>query len=235
MNEVTTLMTNGSKIAKPVYFPRMDGSRIPYEVYSSPEIYALEEERIFRGPTWSFVALEVELPNPGDFKSTFVGTTPVVVTRNDESSLSAWVNRCAHRGAMVCRAARGHARTHICAYHQWSYDTRGNLRGVPFRRGLKDSPGCRPISTPRTTACSNCASRAIGDWSSRASATARPRSTTISAHRCAPVSIESSISRSSIWAAPGSSRNRTGSFTTKTSGILTTPLCCMPSQHLQSS
>jgi anthranilate 1,2-dioxygenase large subunit len=83
----------------------------------------------------------VELPNPGDFKSTFVGATPVVVTRNDESSLSAWVNRCAHRGAMVCRAARGHARTHICAYHQWSYDTRGNLRGVPFRRGLKDSPG----------------------------------------------------------------------------------------------
>jgi anthranilate 1,2-dioxygenase large subunit len=42
---------------------------------------------------------------------------------------------------MVCRAARGHTRTHICAYHQWSYDTRGNLRGVPFRRGLKDSPG----------------------------------------------------------------------------------------------
>lgn len=141
MNEVTTLMANGSKIAKPVYFPRMDGSRIPYEVYSSPEIYDLEEERIFRGPTWSFVALEVELPNPGDFKSTFVGTTPVVTTRNDESSLSAWVNRCAHRGAMVCRAARGHTRTHICAYHQWSYDTRGNLRGVPFRRGLKDSPG----------------------------------------------------------------------------------------------
>ena len=141
MNEVTTLMANGSKIAKPVYFPRMDGSRIPYEVYSSPEIYDLEEERIFRGPTWSFVALEVELPNPGDFKNTFVGATPVVVTRNDESSLSAWVNRCAHRVAMVCRAARGHTRTHICAYHQWSYDTRGNLRGVPFRRGLKDSPG----------------------------------------------------------------------------------------------
>jgi len=83
----------------------------------------------------------VELPKSGDFKSTFVGETPVVVTRNEDFSLSAWVNRCAHRGAMVCRAARGNARTHICAYHQWSYDTRGNLRGVPFRRGLKHSPG----------------------------------------------------------------------------------------------
>lgn len=126
---------------KLVSFPRRDGSRIPYEVYSSPEIYDLEEERIFRGPTWSFVALDVELPKPGDFKSTFVGATPVVVTRNDDGSMSAWVNRCAHRGAMVCRAARGNAPTHICAYHQWSYDTRGNLRGVPFRHGIKGSPG----------------------------------------------------------------------------------------------
>ena len=57
---------------------------------------------------WSFVALEAEILNPGDFKSTFVGDTPVVVTRNDDGSLSTWVNRCAHRGAMVsprCRAA----------------------------------------------------------------------------------------------------------------------------------
>jgi anthranilate 1,2-dioxygenase large subunit len=81
------------------------------------------------------------MPNPGDFKSTFVGDTPVVVTRNEDRSLSVWVNRCAHRGAMVCRATRGNTKSHICAYHQWSYDTRGNLRGVPFRNGIKGSPG----------------------------------------------------------------------------------------------
>ena len=141
MNNVPELRTNGAKTVKAICFPRADGSRIPYEVYSSPQIYELELERIFRGPTWSFVALEAEVPNPGDFKSTFVGATPVVVTRNEHGSLSVWVNRCAHRGARVCREAHGNARTHICVYHQWSYDTRGNLRGVPFRRGLKDSPG----------------------------------------------------------------------------------------------
>src|SRR5260370_12614008 len=137
MNEITGLTLPENLVS----FPRGDGSRIPYEVYTSPEVYELEQERIFRGPTWSFVALEAELPNPGDFKSTYVGATPVVVTRNDDRSLSAWVNRCAHRGAMVCRAARGNSRTHICAYHQWSYDTRGNLRGVPFRNGIKGAPG----------------------------------------------------------------------------------------------
>jgi anthranilate 1,2-dioxygenase large subunit len=124
-----------------VCFPRSDGSRIPYKVYTSPEIYRLEQERIFRGPVWSFVAMEVEIPKPNDFKSTFVGDTPVVVTRSADGFLAAWVNRCAHRGALVCRAARGNARSHVCAYHQWSYDTCGNLRGVPFRNGIKGLAG----------------------------------------------------------------------------------------------
>ena len=51
-------------------FPRDDGSRVPYAVFSSAEIYAREQERIFRGPTWSFLGLEAEIPNPGDFKAT---------------------------------------------------------------------------------------------------------------------------------------------------------------------
>src|SRR5579862_5301814 len=141
MTGLPELAANGSKAERTVYFPRADGSRIGYRIYSSPEIYELEQERIFRGPTWSFVGLEAEIPRPCDFKSTFVGDTPVVVTRNDDNSLSAWVNRCAHRGAMVCRSARGNARSHVCAYHQWSYDTRGNLRGIPFKHGVKGMPG----------------------------------------------------------------------------------------------
>ena len=76
MNEVQQPQPNGSQANKLVYFPRADGSRIPYKVYSSQELYDLEQERIFRGPVWSFVALEAEIPNPGDFKSTFVGDTP---------------------------------------------------------------------------------------------------------------------------------------------------------------
>ncbi len=78
-------------------FPREDGSRVPYKVFSSQAVYEREQERIFRGPTWNFVALEAELPKPGDFKSSFVGDTPVVVTRGEDGTLSAWVNRCAHR------------------------------------------------------------------------------------------------------------------------------------------
>ena len=46
------------------HFPHTDGSRVPYTVFNSPAIYAREQERIYRGPTWSFLGLEAEIPKP---------------------------------------------------------------------------------------------------------------------------------------------------------------------------
>jgi anthranilate 1,2-dioxygenase large subunit len=122
-------------------FPRTDGSRVPYGVFTSQAIYDREQERVFRGPTWSFLGLEAEIEQPGDFKSTFIGDTPVVMTRTEDGGLAAWVNRCAHRGAMVCRQLRGNAASHTCVYHQWRYDLEGNLFGVPFLRGINGQAG----------------------------------------------------------------------------------------------
>jgi phenylpropionate dioxygenase-like ring-hydroxylating dioxygenase large terminal subunit/3-phenylpropionate/cinnamic acid dioxygenase small subunit len=65
----------------------------------------------------------------------------VVVTRSRDGDVAGWINRCAHRGAMVCRELRGNARAHRCVYHQWTYDERGRLRGVPFQQGLKGKVG----------------------------------------------------------------------------------------------
>ncbi|WP_017758084.1 anthranilate 1,2-dioxygenase large subunit AndAc [Pseudacidovorax intermedius] len=127
-----------------VHFPQADGSRVPYAVFSSQEVFEREQERIYRGPTWSFVALEAEIPNPGDYKSTFVGDTPVVVTRAPDGELACWVNRCAHRGAMVCRNARGNAKVHTCVYHQWGFSAKGDLQGIPFKRGRDGAPGMPP-------------------------------------------------------------------------------------------
>ncbi|MGQ4597949.1 Rieske 2Fe-2S domain-containing protein [Nocardia sp. R6R-6] len=113
----------------------------PYRWFADPAVYELEQERIYRGRTWNFLALEAEIPNPGDFKSTFVGDTPVVVTRTKNGDVAAWVNRCAHRGAMVCRELRGNTMKYTCVYHQWSYDPEGSLRGVPFQRGINGLAG----------------------------------------------------------------------------------------------
>lgn len=113
----------------------------PFRWFTDADIYAREQELIFRGATWNFLGMAAEIPNPGDYKSTFVGDTPVVMTRTKTGEVVAWVNRCAHRGATVCRFSRGNATKHTCVYHQWSYDAAGQLRGVPFRHGVGEHSG----------------------------------------------------------------------------------------------
>jgi len=118
-----------------------DDRTVPYAVFTDPAIFEREQALIYRGPTWHFLALEDELRRPGDFKSTYIGTTPVVVTLTREAKVAAWVNRCTHRGALVCRQLRGNTRVHTCVYHQWAYDQEGRLKGVPFRGGLNAQTG----------------------------------------------------------------------------------------------
>jgi phenylpropionate dioxygenase-like ring-hydroxylating dioxygenase large terminal subunit len=55
-------------------WPKEGISRIPYWVYTDPEIYAREQERIFCGRSWAYVALEAEIPAAGDFKRTSIGS-----------------------------------------------------------------------------------------------------------------------------------------------------------------
>ncbi len=119
-------------------------SRIPYWVYADPDVYRLEQERIFRGPSWSYVALSCEIPEAGDFIRTSVGETPVVVVRDKGGGIRVVVNRCAHRGAQFCREPHGNTTTFECPYHQWTYALDGRLLGVPFKKGLDGQGGMPP-------------------------------------------------------------------------------------------
>ncbi len=122
-------------------WPQEGLARVPYWVYTDPDVYAREQARIFCGPSWSYVALEAEIPEPGDFKRTFIGEKPVVVVRGKDGAVNVVENRCAHRGVQFCQKHLGHATEFMCPYHQWTYDLEGNLIGVPFRRGLKKQGG----------------------------------------------------------------------------------------------
>ena len=122
-------------------WPEEGLTHIPDWIYTSDEIFARERERIFLGPTWNFVALEAEIPDPGSFKRSYVGDVPVIVTRDEHGEIHAFENRCAHRGVEFCRALRGKAENFICPYHQWTYDLGGRLMAVPFRRGDRGKGG----------------------------------------------------------------------------------------------
>lgn len=122
-------------------WPENDLHYIPDWVYTSQEIYDREMALIFRGDTWNFVALEAEIPNHGDYKRSYVGDTPVVVSRAEDGSIHVFENRCAHRGAEFCRESKGNAKEFVCPYHQWSYTLKGDLQGVPFKRGVNKQGG----------------------------------------------------------------------------------------------
>ena len=125
-------------------WPALDYSRVPYRLYHDAAIYEREQQRIFRGPTWNFLGLDAEIPNAGDFRSTYVGDTPVVVNRDATREIRAFVNRCAHRGALVRRELSGNATSHTCIYHQWCYGLDGGLTSIPFRRGIRGKGGMDP-------------------------------------------------------------------------------------------
>lgn len=120
-----------------------DCSRVPYRRYTDPGLYARELERIFYGRHWSYVALEAEIPEPGDFKTTFVGERSVIVVRDRDGSVNVVENHCAHRGVRFVQQPFGRLKDFVCPYHQWNYDLKGNLVGLPFLRGVKRVEGGR--------------------------------------------------------------------------------------------
>jgi len=107
---------------------------VPRRVYTDPELFALETERIFKGPTWHCVGHEAEVRNPGDFKTTRLAGIPLLVDRDEHGQVHVLVNACAHRGAKVVRAACGNAARSLfqCGYHLWTYELDGVLTGVPL-------------------------------------------------------------------------------------------------------
>ena len=135
------VLATAEELSNPFVWPDAGVTRVPYRLFSDPEIYALEQQRIFRGPVWNYLCLEIDIPNAGDYKTTTVGEIPVVVTRDENGDLHAMVNRCAHKGALVCLRERGNAKAMTCVYHSWSYDLRGRLKGIAFRNGLNGKGG----------------------------------------------------------------------------------------------
>jgi salicylate 5-hydroxylase large subunit len=122
-------------------WPDAGSSRIPNWVYTDPLLFAREQERVFAGESWLYVCLEAEIPAPGDFKRSRLGTREVVAVRDAAGEIRVLLNRCAHRSAQFCAAARGSAKEFVCPYHQWTYDLSGKLIGVPFRRGFRGQGG----------------------------------------------------------------------------------------------
>lgn len=97
--------------------------------YLDQDRWQLEVDRIFKRLPL-MLALSCELPAPNTYKSMEVVGVPVLIVRDGEGVLSAFVNMCSHRGAVVVPEGLGKARRFACPYHGWTYDDAGNLEWI---------------------------------------------------------------------------------------------------------
>jgi choline monooxygenase len=102
---------------------------LPYRWYTDAAVLEQERERLFGG-TWQYVGHTGEIAEPGSYFTCHSGEIPLVVVRDREGVLRAFVNVCRHRGAEVVAGA-GRCSTLQCHYHAWTYGLDGALRAAP--------------------------------------------------------------------------------------------------------
>ncbi len=122
-------------------WPEEGWTRVPFWVYTDPDVFEREMETFFYGPTWNYVGLDCEIPEPGSFKRSWIGTRQVIVVRLKDGNVTVLENRCAHRGARVCWQNKGRVDSFTCPYHQWNFALDGRLQGVPLKRGALGKGG----------------------------------------------------------------------------------------------
>ena len=123
----------------PTRQPVSKARHLPGYVYTSPEVYALEKEKIFM-KDWLCVARAEEIENPGDFMTHDVMGDPIVIARDEDGKLNAFSNLCRHRGVEVAQGC-GNTKEFSCPYHGWLYDLKGRLTGAPY---MKETEGFDP-------------------------------------------------------------------------------------------
>ena len=108
--------------------------RLHRSAFTDEALFELEMKHIFEG-NWIYLAHESQIPNNNDYYTTHIGRQPVVIARNRQGQLNAFINACSHRGATLCRHKRGNKATYTCPFHGWTFNNSGKLLKVKDPEG----------------------------------------------------------------------------------------------------
>jgi phenylpropionate dioxygenase-like ring-hydroxylating dioxygenase large terminal subunit len=106
-----------------------EAKSLPAELYTSEEIYRLEQKLIF-GKAWYYVGHISQLQGAGSYFTVEIAEQPLVILKNQSGELRGFFNVCPHRAAPVALGS-GVCQHLTCLYHAWSFDLDGILKGVP--------------------------------------------------------------------------------------------------------
>lgn len=100
--------------------------KVHRSIFTNKELFELEMKYIFEG-NWIYLAHESQIPNINDYYTTYIGRQPIVITKNRQGELNAFLNTCAHRGVTLCRFKKGNKGTFTCPFHGWTFNNSGKL------------------------------------------------------------------------------------------------------------
>lgn len=103
--------------------------RNPVEDYISQDQASLEQKTLFQERPLCLAA-SAQLPAPNTFLCHDLLDVPILLTRDGEGRVRAFLNVCRHRGARVAEGF-GEARRFVCPYHAWTYGADGRLAARP--------------------------------------------------------------------------------------------------------
>ncbi len=126
--------------------------QVSRRAFTDTSLMEREREAVF-DQCWLYLGHTSELAKPGDFITRTVVGRNILFTRDAQGQLHALLNTCPHRGATVCREAKGNARVFQCFYHGWVFGCDGQLKGQPgeesYTQGHKDSGLTNMLPAPR--------------------------------------------------------------------------------------
>jgi len=105
---------------------RKPGHSLEQAFYVSPEVFKADLELIF-GRHWIYVGVEPDVPEPGDVMTVEIGSTPVLLVRDDDMAVRAFHNVCRHRGSRLVDQPKATVGNLVCRYHAWTYGLDGKL------------------------------------------------------------------------------------------------------------
>ena len=104
--------------------------------YVEPARLAAERRTLFRQYPL-ILGHGSQIPRVGDYFTHDDTGQPLLVVRQRDGSVAAFLNVCRHRMARLADARDGaQARGFVCPYHAWSYGLDGGLLGVPGAEGF---------------------------------------------------------------------------------------------------
>ena len=106
-----------------------DVLQVPAENYYDNTRWQQEMEQVFKRMPL-MLALTCEIPNVGDYRACEAGGVPIIICRDKEGQVQAFLNMCAHRGAQIMPEGNGNTHRFTCPYHAWNFNTAGELIGI---------------------------------------------------------------------------------------------------------